>query len=145
MATTSSTRSPVGYYGISFIKSGYRASVIANLEIESGKDKTIDFPLPRTEVTASGDVLDLGEYVVEASVVGELMNNLELRLESDQQLNLLSAEDFSKFAASDVADALKRVAGVNVVEGQFAVIRGLEDRYSSTLYNGAPVPSPGPR
>src|SRR6185503_3794100 len=34
--------------------------------------------------------------------------------------------------------------GVNVVEGQFAIIRGLEDRYSSTLYNGAPVPSPDP-
>ena len=44
----------------------------------------------------------------------------------------------------DVADALKFVPGVNVVEGQFAIIRGLEDRYSSTLYNGAPVPSPDP-
>ena len=36
------------------------------------------------------------------------------------------------------------IAGVNVVEGQFAIIRGLEDRYSSTLLNGAPVPSPDP-
>ncbi|MBY0400773.1 TonB-dependent receptor plug domain-containing protein, partial [Myxococcota bacterium] len=69
---------------------------------------------------------------------------VELRLESDQLMNLLSAEDLSKFAASDVGDALKRIAGINVIGGQFAVIRGLEDRYSSTLYNGAPVPSPDP-
>ena len=33
---------------------------------------------------------------------------------------------------------------MNVIEGQFAIIRGLEDRYSSTTYNGAPVPSPDP-
>jgi outer membrane receptor protein involved in Fe transport len=65
-------------------------------------------------------------------------------MDSDQMLNILSAEDFSKYAAGDVAEALERVAGVNIVEGQFAVIRGLEDRYSSTLYNGAIVPSPDP-
>ncbi len=135
---------PTGYYGLSFIKSGYRASVIANFEVEPGQDNVADFPMPRQETTATGEILELGEYVVEAAVVGDLMNNLELRLESDQMVNLLSAEDLSKFAASDVADALKRVAGVNVVEGQFAIIRGLEDRYSSTLYNGAPIPSPDP-
>jgi TonB-dependent receptor len=65
-------------------------------------------------------------------------------IDSDQLLDTLSAEDFSKLAVSDIADALKFVPGVNVVEGQFAVIRGLEDRYSSTLYNGAVVPSPDP-
>lgn len=135
---------PAGFYGVSFIKSGYRASVIPDFEVKPGQDNIAEFPLPRQVVSESGDILELGEFVVEASVVGELMNNLELRLESDQLVNLLSAEDLSKFAASDVADALKRVAGVNVVEGQFAIIRGLEDRYSSTLYNGAPIPSPDP-
>jgi outer membrane receptor protein involved in Fe transport len=69
---------------------------------------------------------------------------LELRMDANQLLNVMSAEDLSRFAASDVGDALKRVAGVNVVGGQFAVIRGLDDRYSSTLFNGAPVPSPDP-
>ena len=135
---------PVGFYGLSFVKAGYRASAIANFEVKAGEENFIEFPMPRQVVSESGDVMELEAYVVEASVVGELMNNLELRLESDQLVNLLSAEDLSKFAASDVADAIKRVAGVNVVEGQFAIIRGLEDRYSSTLYNGAPVPSPDP-
>jgi outer membrane receptor protein involved in Fe transport len=65
-------------------------------------------------------------------------------MESDRQLDIMSAEDMSKFAAGDVADALKRVSGVNVVEGQFAIIRGLDDRYNSSIYNGAPIPSPDP-
>ncbi|HPG24313.1 MAG: TonB-dependent receptor [Spirochaetaceae bacterium] len=135
---------PAGFYGLSFIKSGYRASNVTNVQVVSGKDAVTNFPLPPAQALAGGDVMELEAYTVEASVVGDLMNDLELRLESDQMLNLLSAEDLSKFAASDVADALKRVAGVNVVAGRFAIIRGLEERYSATLYNGAPVPSPDP-
>ena len=81
---------------------------------------------------------------VHGATAADLLGSIETRTESDQLVNLLSAEEIAKFAASDVAEALKRVAGVNVVEGQFAIIRGLEERYSSTLYNGAPVPSPDP-
>jgi TonB-dependent receptor len=81
---------------------------------------------------------------VRGATAADLLGSIEKRQEADQLVNLLSAEELAKFAASDVGDALKRVAGVNIVEGQFAIIRGLEDRYSSTLYNGAPVPSPDP-
>lgn len=137
---------PAGRYDLSFIKSGFRASSAKGFEVVAGQDNVQNFPMPPAQAvtTAGGDVLELDEYVVEASVVDELMDGLELRMESDLQVNLLSAEDLSKYAASDVADALKRVAGVNIVEGQFAIIRGLEDRYSSTMFNGAPVPSPDP-
>jgi outer membrane receptor protein involved in Fe transport len=135
---------PAGLYTVSFIKSGYRASSIKDFQVLAGQDNVADFPMPPRPKAASDDVLELDAFVVEASVVGEMMDTLDLRLESDQMLNLLSAEDLAKFAATDVADALKRVAGVNIVDGQFAIIRGLEDRYSSTLYNGAPVPSPDP-
>lgn len=135
---------PAGLYTVSFIKSGYRASTIKDFQVVAGQDNVADFPMPPRPKAASDDVLELDAFVVEASVVGEMMDTLDLRLESDQMLNLLSAEDLAKFAATDVADALKRVAGVNIVDGQFAIIRGLEDRYSSTLYNGAPVPSPDP-
>ncbi|MEM7412562.1 MAG: TonB-dependent receptor [Myxococcota bacterium] len=137
---------PAGTYDLDFIKSGYRASKMQGFEVVAGVDNTADFPMPPvpTDAAGGGEVLDLEAFVVEASTVGEIMAALELRLESDQLLNILSAEDLSKFAASDVADALKRVAGVNIVEGQFAIIRGLEERYSSTLFNGAPVPSPDP-
>jgi outer membrane receptor protein involved in Fe transport len=85
---------------------------------------------------------DLEEFVVLGSPVEQMIQ--ASREEADELLNTLSAAELSKFAASDVADALKFVPGVNVVKGQFAIIRGLEDRYSSTLYNSAPIPSPDP-
>lgn len=137
---------PEGRYTISFIKAGYRASNLTDFEVAANQVKRADFPMPPVPVApgGDGDILELDAFVVDESAVSEMMDALEIRLESDQVLDVMSAEDLSRFAASDVADALKRVAGVNIVEGQFAIIRGLEERYSSTTFNGAPVPSPDP-
>lgn len=135
---------PGGGYKVSFVKSGYRTSAMTGFEVRAGQMSRGDFPLPPLASGTAQGVLDLDAFVVEASTVDDLMASLELRLDSDELLNVMSAEDLSRYAAGDVAEALKRVAGVNIVEGQFAIIRGLEDRYSSTLYNSAPVPSPDP-
>jgi outer membrane receptor protein involved in Fe transport len=135
---------PAGTYDITFSKAGYRASTMTNVVVVEGQENRADFPLPPLPSATAGEVLELEAFVVEAETVGEMLTALELRMDADALLNVMSAEDLSRFAATDVADAIRRVAGVNVVEGQFAIIRGLEDRYSSTTYNGAPVPSPDP-
>ncbi len=131
-------------YSLSFVKSGFRTSAMTGVEVMADQLNRSDFPMPPLAVAETGAIMDLEAFVVNEAVAGQMVQNLELRLESDSLVNLMSAEDLSRFAASDVADALKRVAGVNIVEGQFAIIRGLEDRYSSTTFNRAPVPSPDP-
>lgn len=135
---------PAGSYELRFNKAGYRASTMTDFAVQAGEVNRADFPLPPRAVETSEEILQLEAFVVEQSTVDEADLALELRLESDQLVNTFSAEDFSKFSAGDVAEALDRVAGVTVADGQFAVIRGLEDRYNSTLYNSAPVPSPDP-
>ncbi|MFI5215180.1 MAG: TonB-dependent receptor domain-containing protein [Candidatus Limnocylindria bacterium] len=135
---------PAGVYTLAFSKTGYQASTLMNFRVTPEQLDRADFqlpPLPEKSAQAIEEVPDVEEFVV----LGAKVEALEAsRAESDELINTLSAEEFSKFAATDVADALKFVAGVNVVEGQFAIIRGLEDRYSSTLYNSAPIPSPDP-
>ncbi len=133
---------PAGSYGIKFEKSGYRVSLMTSFTVKPGVENRADFPLPPLPPQASEEMPGFEEFVVEASPMEEIL--AASRMESDELLNTLNAAEFAKFAASDVADALKFVPGVNVVEGQFAIIRGLEDRYSSTLYNSAVVPSPDP-
>ena len=135
---------PAGDYTINLLKSGYIPANVTDFAVAAGEIAVFPFALPPRPAEMSDEVYVLQDFSVTAEEANEMMLNLDLRMDSDKMLNLFSAEDFSKFAASDVADALKRVAGVNIVEGQFAVIRGLEDRYSSTTYNGAPVPSPDP-
>lgn len=132
---------PGGTYTVRIEKSGFKPAQIARFVVRPGESARADLSL----TALAPDVPEMPSDVEEFVVVGTKAEAIEASRESsDQLLNTLSAEEFSKFAASDVADALKFVPGVNVVKGQFAIIRGLEDRYSSTLYNGAPLPSPDP-
>jgi TonB-dependent receptor len=132
-----------GSYEVQFRKPGFRDAALEGLGVAPGREVRADTSLaPAPAATAPAGPVDIEEFVVIGSPEQEILS--ASRMTSDQLLNTLNAEEISKFAASDVAAALKFVAGVNVVEGQFAVIRGLEDRYSSTLFNGAVVPSPDP-
>lgn len=56
----------------------------------------------------------------------------------------VGAEQISKTAASDAGAVVSKVAGASIVDGKFAVIRGLSDRYISTTFNGAEIPSADP-
>ena len=132
---------PAGRYRIRFERSGYRPSTMTDFEVVAGQPNRADFPLPPLP-EAVAEPSDIEEFVVVASPVAEIL--AASRMDAHELINTMGAAEFDKLAISDVADALKFVPGVSVVEGRFAVIRGLEDRYSSTLYNGAPVPSPDP-
>ncbi len=58
--------------------------------------------------------------------------------------NVLDASAFEAAGDSSVADGLKRVSGLNLSGGKFVYIRGLGERYSSTVLNGSTLPSPEP-
>lgn len=56
----------------------------------------------------------------------------------------VGAEQIARTGASDAGAAVSKVAGATIVEGKYAVVRGLSDRYVSTTLNGANIPSPDP-
>lgn len=56
----------------------------------------------------------------------------------------VSAAQIARTGDSDAASTLKRVTGLSVVDGKFVFVRGLGDRYSTVLLNGAQIPSPDP-
>jgi hypothetical protein len=49
----------------------------------------------------------------------------------------VSSESIRKTPDATIGDVLKRVSGVTVQNNRFVVVRGLPDRYNSTLVNGA--------
>ena len=59
-------------------------------------------------------------------------------------VNVLSSADIARTGEGDIAGALQRVTGLSVVGNGFVYVRGLGDRYSSSLLNGSPLPSPEP-
>ena len=61
-----------------------------------------------------------------------------------QVISVLSTEDIARTGEGDIAGALQRVTGLSVVGSGFVYVRGLGDRYSLSLLNGSPLPSPEP-
>lgn len=56
----------------------------------------------------------------------------------------LSSEELRKGVASDAAGALQKVTGVSVVDNGYVYVRGLGERYSSTMLNSAMIPTTEP-
>ncbi|MEH8017639.1 TonB-dependent receptor [Rheinheimera muenzenbergensis] len=88
------------------------------------------------------------EEVERISVSGRLMSSAASaaaeRREQPYVAELLGMEQISRAGDSNAATALRRVTGLTLVKDKFIYVRGLGERYSSTLLNGAMVPSPDP-
>lgn len=129
---------PVGRYSLSVLADSYATLTVDGLDIAARA------PTTRTiELTPAG--VELPEFVViEPFVEGSLAAFVEEKRNSSAVTDILGAEQISRAGDSDAAGALKRVTGLTLVDGKFIYVRGLGERYSSTLLNGAQVPSPDP-
>jgi hypothetical protein len=135
---------PAGEYTVSFVKTGYIEANVTDYAIVGGEVSVFPFGLPPRPADMSDEVYELQDFTVTAEQANSMMALIEMQQASVGQLQFLSSEDFERYTGSDVADFVKRLTGVNVVEGKFAVVRGLGDRYNSTLMNGLPIPSSDP-
>ena len=78
----------------------------------------------------------------EIAVIGQFVPD-EKRA-TDAVSNVVDSGEFARTGDANIAESLKRVAGLSTVGGKFVYVRGLGERYSTTLLNGAILPSPEP-
>jgi len=129
---------PAGSYSISVLHAEFATRTVDGIEIAADETTQRSFELPPAG-------LELAEFVViEPFIEGSLSSVLDEQRQTASVANILGAEQISRAGDSDVGSALARVTGLTLVDGQFIFIRGLGERYSSTLLNGANVPSPDP-
>ncbi|GAA5484231.1 hypothetical protein Hsar01_03472 [Haloferula sargassicola] len=138
------THLPEGNVTVEALKLGYSSGTAA-ATLRNGTTADIRIAL-RVKPQDSEE----GEYLLaEESIVGEYTEssqgdfNLDLNL-SNTLSSGISKDDFTKTGVSDAAGAVGKVAGANIVGGKFAVVRGLADRYVTTLFNGAAISSADP-
>lgn len=129
---------PEGKYTVVATFIGYEQRRINNVEVHSNLKTNLDISLESAS-------LEMESVVVEgtAKKTSDSGILLEQRNSSNVQDGVSSAQ-MSKSGDSDAADALKRVTGVSVVDGNSVYVRGLGERYTNTQMNGVPVPSPDP-
>jgi TonB-dependent receptor len=133
-----SAQVPGGTYSVSVLAPSFASQTLDAVEVPAkGKAQR------NIELTPAG--LELAEFVVtEPFVEGSLAAFVEERRTSAAVTDIIGAEQIAKAGDSDAAGALKRVTGLTLVGGKYIYVRGLGERYSAVLVNGAQVPSPDP-
>ena len=136
---------PAGIYTLSFIKTGYIEANITEYTVAGGEVSVFPFALPPRPADMSDEVYELQDFTVTAEEASSMMANLNLkRLDTASMLSSLGSDDFSRLGVSDVESIVKRISGVTTSGGRFAVVRGLEDRFSTTSMNDLVLPPPDP-
>ncbi|NOW94683.1 TonB-dependent receptor [Mucilaginibacter sp. SG564] len=100
------------------------------------------------------DLQDASTQVAEVKITGQGNKETDraargIEKNASMIQNILSANTIKLLPDVTVANALQRVSGVSILrspsgEGRYAIIRGMEQRYNSTLVNGIKIPSPDP-
>jgi len=125
---------PAGNYKIRFQMMGYATSEV-NVNVKPGRNPlniAMSYRVAKTTVVTARRLTN-----TEASL-------LSIRKKASTAQDAISSEQIAKSPDSDAADAAKRVTGVTIYGGKFIYVRGLDERYSNILVNGAQVPSPLP-
>ncbi len=129
---------PAKDYAVSVVHPDYATQTLENIRVIPAREVTANI-----ELTPAG--VRLQDYIVTAPYVeGSIASTLEAQRETSSVLDVLGAEQMAATGDSDAAEALQRVSGLTIQDGKFVLVRGQPSRYTLTLWNGSPLPSPEP-
>lgn len=141
---------PAGSYGLSISKDDFRGFTMDHLVVIADEPVSVDaqlFPLMAIDIADPLADMPMEEVVVTAGFLadeGSIAGAIEAVRLAPDVTEIISAAEMAAAGAGDAAAALERVTGVTVQDGQFVNVRGLPERYTKTLWNGAELPSPDP-
>lgn len=117
----------------------HRSVRVANVRVAAGRTTRVDVVL-EPDAAAVEEIAPVEAEVERTSAASQLF----LRKNATRASDSIGAQDIAKTPDRNAADAVKRVVGTTVVDGRYIFVRGLGDRYTSTMLNGSPLPSPEP-
>ena len=127
-----------GSYSITVTYISYQKKTITGVGVKAGEVTTLN-------ITLSPETVGLDEVTVVANAdMSSEAGLLSIRKKSTAVQDGISSELMSKNNDSNVATAMKRVAGVTLIGENSIYIRGLGNRYSNVQLNGSQVPSTDP-
>ncbi len=129
---------PGGEYQLSVVHPDYSTRTRGAVQVTSNEEAQLEIDL-----TPAG--LRLADVTVSAPhVEGSVASVFSQQREGSGVSEVLGAEQMARSGDSTAADALKRVTGLTIEDGKYVVVRGQPARYTRTLWNGSPLPSPDP-
>ncbi len=131
---------PPGTYTLRIFYPGLKAQRLENIAVKAGERTRVDVKLEADKKVAKVDVVEVEVEPDRSRAAAQLLVRRKLANASDA----ISAQDVAKSPDRNAADAVRRVVGVTVQQNRFVYVRGLGDRYTNSLLNGSPLPSPEP-
>ena len=130
-----------GPYKVSVNFVGYKPSQVFEGTLAINQTKLINIPLNDASI-------DMDETMITGHANKETDRSARgLEKNAPMIQNILSANTIQLLPDVTVGNALQRVSGVTIQrsssgEGRYAIIRGMDQRYNTTLVNGIKIPSP---
>jgi len=145
---------PPGRYDLTLTRPGLAKRRLTDISVDAGDSRALDITMESMVVETSDSTGQQEEFMVplppvegiEDIVVSAkyVAGSVEQTQFSESVLDVLGSADFRLTGDSSVISAMARVTGVTIVDDKFVYVRGLGERYSSTLFNSAMLPSPDP-
>ena len=127
---------PRGEYDLRIAHPSYGNRDVKGLRVFGNSATAVNLNMSLSGDSAIEEVVAVGSYVPNSVTTQQR--------DSSAVLSAIGSEQMARFGDSNAASALKRVAGVSLVGGQYAVVRGLKGRYISSTLNGLGMPSTDP-
>jgi hypothetical protein len=128
-----------GTYELRFFYELHKARRVQNLRVVEGQVQKLDVTL-EPDKAAEEETTAVEAEVQRGSSAAQLM----MRKNAAQVSDAVSAQDIARTPDRNAAEAARRVVGASIVDARYVYVRGLGERYTNSLLNGAPLPSTEP-
>ncbi|CAL1521623.1 TonB-dependent receptor domain-containing protein [Chitinophaga sp. MM2321] len=128
-----------GTYTINFKYIGYQTKSVSEVAVKPTAPTQLNIIMdePKSE--------ELREVVIRGSFKQETINALYAAQKNSAVVSDgISADLIKKSPDKNTGEVLKRVSGTSIQDNKFVVVRGLGDRYNTTLMNSSVLPSTEP-
>lgn len=128
-----------GKYSLIFSYIGYQTKNITDIEVLAGKTTNLDVIMEEAGSQA------LSEVVITATIRQESISGLYAQQKNSISISSgITSELIRRTPDRNTSEVLKRVSGASIQDNKFVIIRGLADRYNSSMLNNAVLPSSEP-
>ncbi|UKJ08726.1 TonB-dependent receptor [Solitalea lacus] len=124
-----------GTYTLEFKYISFKTKTVSEVVVRAGK-------VTELNVVMDDAATELGEVVVTSTYKKETVNALySLQKSNIRVSDGISAEIIKRSPDKNTSEVLKRVSGASIQDNKFVIVRGLADRYNTSLMNNASLPS----
>lgn len=129
---------PPGPVVVSVRRIGFQIQEIKGLVVSAGS--RLEVPVVLQPASVSLEEVTVTGTRERSSVAAAVLREEQL----PQVADIIAAEQISLSPDGNAAEAIRRVSGVTLMDDKFAVVRGLNHRYTAASLNGMRLPSPEP-